>query len=98
MTYAANPFWQRVMAKPAEVPPEADPEPTLPASVRERSQWGQDVPTIDSLRSHGRYAEAVVEPATTRPADLRNTDGEPASPRSHFSAWQPYDYGNTFDE
>jgi hypothetical protein len=87
-------FWARAMSRPVEVPPEESPEPQLPPSVRERSQWGQDVPTIDSLRSHGQFADGPeVEPATSdRPIDSSTIVGS-ATPqaRKNHSSWRPFD-------
>ena len=88
-------YWARQMSvAPAEAPPEADPEPQLPPSVRERNQWGEHVPGIDELRSLGQFAPEVAIPAApSRQPDTRITNGDPATPMSHPSPWRSYDYG-----
>ena len=98
MTYAANPFWSRVMSRPVEAPPEADPEPQLPPSAHGRDHFGEHTPDISELRQSGQYAEPVVTPAPLRTHDGRTTDGEPSNARSHPSPWRAFDFGNTFDE
>jgi hypothetical protein len=93
MTYEANEFWSRVMAKPVEVTPDPDePEYAVPESARTQDQWGAHVPTVESLRSHAGIPQEPVT-APVAPSDGRMTNGTPATPRQNVSPFRVFDTG-----
>ena len=92
-------YWTRTMATPPPAPEPEEPDAySVPESARTRTQWGQDVPTVEGLRSLGQFTEPVVEPAPATPIDNSVVMGtHSAQPRHNPSPWRAFDFGSTFD-
>jgi hypothetical protein len=92
-------FWSRTMATPVEPEPEPEvPAYEVPASARTQNQWGQETPTIESLRSNanttGRREPLVREAPDMTGVDTSTIGGSrTVNPRTNHSSWQPVDYG-----